>query len=274
MLHNSLGDAHSASVLVRAIRIPRRPSRGDWDFDTLVDKIVKSTNWQNYISEADLKSNDKRQVEIERGLRKYGHYYVRKKRTKKEVRALAGKVVQIVPKEQVAQAVAACDLDPSVVRNVGKDNLFDNEWYGTVFPTDAPLYYLTRYWALRIASYVSKENREYGYAKWVALHFFWKRLGRVLQKRSMAEAFIRGYNDSSGSHAAWSIRPVFVAALRFYRRKRGKGARAYEPSTFFKLRGLDTQFESYWRSPANKSKRKFAREWKRFVSQLEAEADG
>ena len=273
VLHKSLRHAHTASVLVRAIRIPRQLSRRDWDFDTLVDKIVKSTNWQNYISEADLRSNDKLQVDLERGFRKYGHYYVRKKRTKREVRALAGKVVQIVPKEQVAQAVAACDLDPSIVRNVGKENLFDKEWYGMVFPTSSPLYYLTRYWAMRIASYVSKGNREYGYAKWLALHFLWTQLGPVLKKRSIAEAFIRGYNFKSGTYAVEAARPVFVGAIRFFRRKRGKGARAYEPSTFFKLRNLDIQFDVYWRSSANKSKKKFARVWKRFVAQLEVEAN-
>lgn len=274
MLHNVLEDSSSASVLVRVIRIPRRPVQGGWNFDSLIDQIVKSTNWQNYISAADLKSNDHRQVEIERGFRRYGHYYVRKRRTTREVRALAGKVVQIVPKEQVAQAVAACDLDPAIVRNVGKEHLFDNEWYGTIFPTDSALYYLTRYWALRVVSYVSKENREYGYAKWLALHFLWRQLAPLLRKRSLAEAFVNGYNSNIGSYAVWSTRPVFRAVLHFYRRRRGKGARALDVSTFFKLRGLDQGFERYWSSSANRSRGRFAKDWKKFSRQLEREAGG
>jgi hypothetical protein len=272
MLHSVLSGAHAASVLVRVIRIPRKSARGDHGFDELVDQIVKSTNWQNYISEADLRSNDHRQVEIERGFRKYGHFYVRKRRTKREVRALAGKVVQIVPKEQVAQAVAACDLDSSVVRNVGKEHLFDKDRYGTIFPTDAPLYYLTRYWALRMVSYVSKENREYGYAKWLVLHFLWRRLGPLIQSRSMAEAYVRSWNQSSASSADKAIRPVFVAALRFYRRKRGKGARAVDVSNFFKLRNHDPEFERYWGRATNKSRAKFNREWRQFVRELGVEA--
>jgi hypothetical protein len=39
-----------------------------------------------------------------------------------------------VTKEQLAQAVAACELDPQIVRS-SKERLFEEEPYAKVFPT-------------------------------------------------------------------------------------------------------------------------------------------
>jgi hypothetical protein len=62
----------AASVLARVIQIP-----GDVDgedrFDELVSRIVEATNWQNQIRASDLVANDRRQVFIERELRKRGY---------------------------------------------------------------------------------------------------------------------------------------------------------------------------------------------------------
>jgi hypothetical protein len=65
-LANNVGKRVDASVLVRVIRVPRssQSSSGN-DFETLVSRIVASTNWQNAIRPSDLMSNDRRQIEIE-----------------------------------------------------------------------------------------------------------------------------------------------------------------------------------------------------------------
>ena len=79
-----------ASVLVRVIRVPRDDNNSTERFETLVSKIVQATNWQNAIRPSDLMSNDRKQIEIERHLRKIGYFYLRKHMTKGEARQIAG----------------------------------------------------------------------------------------------------------------------------------------------------------------------------------------
>jgi hypothetical protein len=114
-----------ASVLVRVIRVPRSPQLGGNNFETLVSRIVSATNWQNAIRPSDLMSNDRRQIEIERQLRKLHYLYLRKRMTKGEARRAAGaRHLRLIKKEELAQAVAGCDLDPFIVRE-GKERLFE-----------------------------------------------------------------------------------------------------------------------------------------------------
>src|SRR5262249_23086265 len=142
-------------------------------FETLVSKIVGATNWQNKILPSDLMSNDRTQIDIDRQLRKLGYFYLRKRMKKGEAKRIAGgHHLHILKKEELAQAVAATELDPAVVRE-GKDRLFEERWYARVFPTAAPEFYLSRYWLMRQVSYVAHGYPERAYAKWVVLHFAW-----------------------------------------------------------------------------------------------------
>jgi hypothetical protein len=119
-LARSVGKGPRASVLVRVIRVPRVPQRGGNNFETLVSRIVSATNWQNAIRPSDLMSNDRRQIEIERQLRKLHYLYLRKRMTKGEARRAAGaRHMRLIKKDELAQAVAACDLDPFIVREGG-----------------------------------------------------------------------------------------------------------------------------------------------------------
>ncbi len=70
-------EAAKASVLVKAMQVPKDPSGGGDAFDGLLSRIVQGTNWQNAISPSDLVSNDRKQIEIERNLRKLGYIYLR-----------------------------------------------------------------------------------------------------------------------------------------------------------------------------------------------------
>ena len=47
-----------------------------------VSKIVAATNWQNAIKASDLMSNDRRQIDLERNLRKLDYQYLRKRQSK------------------------------------------------------------------------------------------------------------------------------------------------------------------------------------------------
>src|SRR5262249_274714 len=84
VLHRRAGEGRSASVLVRVIRVPRDDGRDVSHFEALVSQIVAATNFQNAIRPSDLMSNDRRQVELERQLRKLDYQYIRKRTTKGE----------------------------------------------------------------------------------------------------------------------------------------------------------------------------------------------
>lgn len=259
-----------ANVLVRVIRVQRRP--GDQNgFDSLVSRIVAATNWQNAISAADLMANDRRQVEIERALRPLGFWYMRKRQTKSEARRVAGsRDFYMIRKEHLAQAVAACELDPLVVR-LGKEGLFEERLYTRVFPNSDPQFYLPRFFLFQAVGQAAKGYPERGYAKWVAMHFAWSRLSPLIAARTRREAFIQDWWETG---PAWEAlvagsAAVLRAALQFFRARRGKGARATDVSSFFKRTGLHHEFDRFWGGGKNGQRGSLARAWGRLDRSLE-----
>jgi hypothetical protein len=186
MAHNS-----KASVTVRVIRVPHTMETDSDHFDTLVSQIVKSTNWQNYILPSDLIANDRRQIEIHRQFRNLGYWYVRKRQTRGEAKSEAGgKQYKFVNKTELAQAVAGCDLDPYVVRS-GKERLFEEKYYDSIFPTNDPYFYLTRYWLMKEVEYTAKGYPNRAYAKWLVLNFMWNEIGYLLKPIAKRTVFER-----------------------------------------------------------------------------------
>jgi hypothetical protein len=261
--------AARASVLVRVISVPRDP-HGDMEtFEALVSRIVAATNWQNAIKQSDLMANDRRQIEIERAFGKHNYYYLRKRMKKGEARrAMAGRRWTIIRKDELAQAVAACDFDSSVLRTEGKEGLFDERWYVRIFPNSDPFYYLTRYWLMRDVSYHARGYPNRAYAKWLVLHFMWAHVGPSVRARASAECMV--HDSTRGGPVTrrldQAIEIVFKAALGFYRKTRGKGPTAKDISTFFRKKGLDAEFAAYWRrggswrSPFQKAMTQVAKE--------------
>lgn len=253
--------APEASVLARVIQIPRGSDAGD-RFDELVSRIVEATNWQNQIKASDLVANDRRQVLLERELRKLGYQYLRKRQTKREARRAAGSRFRLlIKKEELAQAVAACKLDPLIVRE-GKEGLFEEQYYTTIFDSTSPSYYLDRYWLMRRVSAAARGYPEWAYAKWVVLHFLWKAIGRDIDSHSVRfrTACERPrQNDRLLAALNSVIRSVFFESLAFYRENRGgRGPRAMDVSTFFKRKNLHKEFATFWDQSANlRRKRSF-----------------
>jgi len=277
MLARKVSEATKASVIVRVIQVPRGGSDGDDEFDSLVSQIVEGTNWQNAIRPSDLVANDRRQVELQRELRKRGYLYLRKKESKGEARRAAGsKHYTLVKKEDLARAVAGCDLDPVEARS-GVENLFDEDKYRHVFPTSAPMYYLTRYWAMREVTYCAGGYPQRGYAKWVVLGFVWSQLSPMLRSCANQERFVcrlqHNYDDIHPPLIR-AINSVFVAALAYWRENRGKGAKAVDVSTFFRnKRGRHKEFERFWCGKNNTCRSKFEAAWRRFSEVLAEDLD-
>lgn len=268
-LHECAERNDKATVLVRVISVPRETESESERFERLVSKIVAATNWQNAIRASDLMANDRRQIEIERNLRKLDYLYLRKRQSKGEAKRNAGtKHSYVVAKEELAQLVAACDLDPLIVRE-GKEQLFEERYYTTVFPNSDPAYYLSRYW---LGKHLAKETKGYperAYAKWLVLHFTWKRLSPLLSSKARHRMF----RERSERGLFHSLSKATVAAFRgtsaYYRANRGSGAKQVDPSGFYKRSGHHEALEVFWRGSANKHRRAFDKALEGFRHEFE-----
>ncbi|OGP58008.1 MAG: hypothetical protein A2V67_11070 [Deltaproteobacteria bacterium RBG_13_61_14] len=264
-LARKVDHAKKSSVVVRVIQVSRGESNRDDYFDTLVSRIVEGTNWQNAIKPSDLVSNDRRQVELQRELRKRGYLYLRKRESKSEARRAAGsKHYILVKKEDLARAVAGCDLDPVEARS-GVENLFDEDTYRIIFPTSDPRYYLLRYWLMREVTYCAHSYPERGYAKWLVLGFVWSRLqpllGTVAKRDNFIHKMERGAKDLDWPLFA-AVEKAYIAALKYWKKNRGKGAKVTDVSTFFRnKRGRDKEFKSFWQGKNNKGRKGFEAAW-------------
>lgn len=260
--------ASDASVLIRVIRVAREGDDKHKDFESLVSSIVAATNWQNAIKASDLMANDRKQIELEREMRKLGYLYLRKRQSKHEAkRGLAANTYTIINKEEVAQAVAACDLDPTVVRR-GKEKLFEEENYNYVFPNSDPYYYLCRFWLSRITKYCAMGYPERAYAKWLAINFIWSYLKKVLTTRNLREKYVYQARIQHDKYLIKAINTVFNAALTYYRKERGKGPTAIDVSTFFKRGNLHKGFKKFWESDENRFSNSFKKHFARFEKEL------
>lgn len=262
--------AEAASVLVKVMQVPRDPGAGGGDgFDTLVSRIVANTNWQNAINYADLVSNDRVQIEIERALRKVGYAYLRKRQKKGEARKTAGKAFVLITKEELAQAVAACQMDPLTVRE-GKNNLFGDH-YKSIFPNTEANFYLTRYWARKQVGFASHGKPQRGYAAWMALHFLWSRLEPVLKLDDIARRFwslCARHDVILGKPLAQAINIVFEEILAYYNANKGSGDAVLDHSTFFRnKRGRHVEFENFWGNEATRTA-KFDVAWAKVAEAL------
>ena len=242
------------SVLVRIIKIPRHPG-DDEEYDSLVNSIVRATNWQNYIKPSDLVSNDYIQVFIERSLRKLGYQYIRKRMTKSEARRLlGGEPIFQINKLELAQAVAACMFDPVIVRK-GKEGLFEDPFYKAIFSSREMSYYLSRYWLMRQVQNTARGKPERAYAKWLVLNFAWKLVSHYIESGEGAKKFRyiceKYYRHDVLVPLIRALDNIFKAALKFYRLERGKGEEAKDISTFFQLTKLDYKFKEFWKSSKN-----------------------
>lgn len=264
-----------ASVLVKVISIPRDEDDGHDRFERLVSSIVAATNWQNHIFPSDLRSNDTRQIALERDLAKVRYHYLRKRQAKREARRVLGDHHWFrIKKDELAQIVGACELDPYEVRS-GKEGLFERPYYDRIFDGRPVREYLAAYWLGRLIKRAASGYPNRAYAKWHALHFLWQGIAPLLRKRSYADAFRQtSERDAWSNNIYRAIDQVYLGLLDFFRAKRGKGAKAKDVSNFFYRTHQHTRFESYWRGGSNKRRRRFAEAVKRFREELAEVAEG
>ncbi len=173
----------------------------------------------------------------------------------------------LIKKDELAQSVAACDLDPSLLRE-GKERLFEERYYTQVFGSGDPLYYLSRYWLAKQVSHAAKGYPERAYAKWLVTNYLWGRLRNLLTSKSSRDFFRRQAERNAFDFLERSCNAVFQAALAFYRDQRGKGETKIDASGFFRLKGRHIEFDSFWRGAKNIHRSKFNKVWARFEDEF------
>lgn len=253
--------SRQASVLVKVIRIPRA-AEDHARYEDLVSSIVRATNWQNPITPSDLISNDYIQVYLEREFRKRGYQYLRKRESKSEARRRADSQSYFqISKFELAQSVAGSDSDPAIVRQ-GKEALFDERNYRSIFKTESVEFYLKRYWLLRSVNSVAYgKSREYKYAKWLAYNRVYDLVSQVMSSKDLSLKF-RIACETNDVRTLTPLRnlifTVFRAAISFYRKNSGTGKDRTDWPTFIKASGQHTAFAQHWRS-AEKARTKTVR---------------
>lgn len=252
--------AAKASVLVKVIQVPRDADGDTSTFEGLVSRIVAGTNWQNAIRHSDLMSNDRRQIELEKNLRKIGYLYLRKRQSKAEAKKMVGhSSLYSVSKEDLAKAVAGCDLDPYDIRS-GLENLFKEGKYDAVFPNSDPYYFVPRYRMMKEVNHCSKGNPERGYAKWMVLNFIWAKASPQFRNKLKTRAFCR-LCEKQGNAVVFSLRQaiteVFQEAAKYYRANCGTGETKLDPSQFYKnKKNHHVNFAKFWEDAPESRKRK------------------
>ncbi|MCX7424557.1 MAG: AIPR family protein [Planctomycetia bacterium] len=266
--------AGKASVLVKVIQVPRSADEDGDAFEEIVSRIVAGTNWQNAIRPSDLMSNDRKQTELGRALRKIGYTYIRKRQSKGEARRLSGNMhYYVVKKEELAQAAAGCDLDPYIIRS-GREKLFGEKYYSLVFPNSDPDHYLPRFRLMRQVTRCSRGYPSRGYAKWMVLNFMWSTIGPLVRAKRNARTFRIMCEKQTAELVvplSGAINTAFVQALRYFRANRGTGAAAVDISTFFKSqRNHHKQFEAFWESCCSSGAKLFQSRLEKVKDAIEA----
>ncbi len=274
----ALLEDNDAEVLIKLIEIPRNTDDGKDQFRHLVSEIVSATNWQNAISQSDLKSNDAEQVRIEREFKKLNYFYIRKRISKSEAAKYgADKYSHKINKEELARAVAAVTIDPYEIR-MGKDRLFDDDLYGKIFDGRKAAEYINIYWLYRSVSYWAKTSNKYTYAKWLVLNFAWVQLGSGLRKINNRDAF----KEISERHWKYEseLRPlnryihnVFRHAVAFYNAGKRRDGKIQESINFFKHTNLHKEFQAFYVKQSSVKRNKMDRLAGRFFLNLQKFSD-
>jgi hypothetical protein len=101
------------------------------------------------------------------------------------------------------------------------------------------------------------------------MHFVAARILPLLRTRAAADVFREeSERDTLGPHLYRTIDEVFLALLAFYRLRRGKGAQAADPSTFFYRPHLLEKFKSYWNGTKNTRRARLAKRVRLFGEEL------
>ena len=267
-LHALWSDAHTR-VQVGRTRVPVRVieiHHQDVDRrDALVSGIVRATNWQTAVSMADLHSNDRVQIDLQRDLFARGYVYKRKRAASGEEPPVERprNYVATFTKEDAARAVAGID-EPGRALIEGITPLFD-AFYQSIFndarSTDL---HLAALWMWRkVRDYVGGDVVR-GASKYIVHYEVWR--------DSPVRTRLRQFSDACASRDDLVLDPLGRAIDAMY----GLADRAYRqyaanpdvpPATYFKRPSTYNEVIGVWNGNLNGQ---LQRRYSRAIAALEA----
>jgi hypothetical protein len=259
--------ARKARVPVRVISISREAEGAQKTYDSLVAQIVEATNWQNAITSADLRANDRRQIDIERELARLGYFYIRKRQTKAKTRRMAPRHMPLISKEDLMRAGASC-LRPNLPLNKGLQKLFEED-HDSVFKQRTRRL-LSQHMLFRQCSRLARGSSTRKYAKFIVCYLVWGEVVTELKADSRHDHF-RSMCESSGPNherIRQAIEKAFVLVETFYRAERGTGKHRAEPATFFKRRDVYKHFDAWLASESRRAQDQYDRSVERLQAAL------
>ncbi|WP_323964150.1 AIPR family protein [Aeromonas hydrophila] len=113
-------------VLLKIITFGQHSANSETKKRSLIESISKATNRQNEVSDADRRSNDKIQIDLQELLfNRFGYYYERKKGEFAD--GIKDKYIsrnQIIERELLLRLAVCCDMQPAVARRSSGGFLF------------------------------------------------------------------------------------------------------------------------------------------------------
>src|SRR3972149_1581610 len=124
---------------------------------------------------------------MDRDMKKLNYQYIRKNQSRAEARLTSAlrKPVAMIWKDDLAQIVAACIMDPYEVRK-GKRHLFEDPIYSKIFNEQRSVKeYLIYYWLGQAVFPLTYKDLPRGYAKWLVINFASALLAETLLSKDL-----------------------------------------------------------------------------------------
>lgn len=122
-------------VLLKVITFHPEDQSSQDDYLKLIQSISRATNQQTQVNEADRRSNDSIQIQLQHFLYdKYGLFYERKRGEYADgIRAGYIQRTQIVDREIFLRMCKCCDMEPADARRMSVDQLFERDHFEKAF---------------------------------------------------------------------------------------------------------------------------------------------
>ena len=253
------GDAALKSNLRRlqvGVRVIELGSDTPEASDALIDKIVEATNFQNAISQADLRSNEIEQIDLERDLASRGYEYKRRKGSAEpgaERPDLAYLKVKLT-REQLATAVVGA-LHESVPLREGRAPLFnpDFPYYDEVFKKQTTDFLLMCFWLWRRVGKRASGNSNRQATKHLVHYELYQSMRGTLRRNAAALTRACELNDARVVEPLnVAIDSLFGVAIAAYRHNyKNTGTRSIKPYHQSREVNAYGNFLSEWNSDLN-----------------------
>jgi len=165
--------------------------------------------------------------------------------------------------------MAATLLDPAEVRQ-GRERLFEERFYGQIFPNGDPSDYLPRFWMTRHVTRAAKGKPQRAYAKWLVCHMLWSQIEGVIVSRNAKEVFWQGSEQGWWPALLKSADAWFRVSLRFYNATKGHGEAAADVSSFFRRKELPKELQNFLAGPGRSLRPELKKVAEKFRLEFEA----